>query len=56
MTNQLNQQNNLDIVTTIQVFKSVVAKLDKYQKSKKLRTRGDAIEALLKLIKLMEDN
>jgi hypothetical protein len=42
--------------TTIYVTKEVRAKLDKYQKSKKLRTRGDAIEALLKGIKLMGDN
>jgi len=37
----------MDEITTIQVFKSTRAKLDKYQKSKKLRTRDDAINSLM---------
>lgn len=34
-------------ITTIQVFTDTRDKLDKYQKSKKLRTRDDAINSLL---------
>lgn len=33
--------------TTIIISKKIRAKLDKYQKSKKLRTRNDAVEELL---------
>lgn len=41
----------MDKVTTIQVFVKTREKLDKYQKSKKLRTRDDAINDLLDEIK-----
>lgn len=37
-------------ITTIQIYKKTRDKLDKYQKSKKLRTRDDAINELISQI------
>ena len=41
----------MDKITTIQVWNSTKQKIDKYQKSKKLRTRDDAINSLLDQLK-----
>ena len=41
----------MDKVTTIQVFTKTRDRLDKHQRSKKLRTRDDAINDLLDEIK-----
>ena len=38
---------NMNQITTIQVYKKTRDRLDKYQKSKKIRTRDDVINFLL---------
>lgn len=43
----MGETKNYDYITTAQIWRSTLDKLDKYQKSKKLRTRDDAINSLL---------
>lgn len=44
----------MESITTIIVSKKTLKRLDKYQKSKKLRTRDNTVEDLLEKVEIIE--